>query len=74
MNLNTKQKQTRRHRKHIFGYQGKGVGGKLGVWGEQMQTTTYKTDKQQSLTYSTGNYIQYLVISCNGKEYEKEYT
>ena len=26
------------------------------------------------LLYSTGNYIQYLVISHNGKEYEKECT
>ena len=25
------------------------------------------------LLYSTGNYIQYPVISCNGKEYEKEW-
>ena len=25
------------------------------------------------LLYSTGNYIQYLVINHNGKEYEKEY-
>ena len=26
------------------------------------------------LKYSTGNYIQYLVINHNGKEYEKEHT
>ena len=25
------------------------------------------------LLYSTGNYIQYPVITYNGKEYEKEY-
>ena len=25
------------------------------------------------LLHSTGNYIQYLVINHNGKEYEKEY-
>ena len=25
-------------------------------------------DKQQGPTYSTGNYIQYPVINCNGKE------
>ena len=31
-------------------------------------------DKQKGPTvYSTGNYIQYLVIKHNGKEYEKEY-
>ena len=28
----------------------------------------------KALLYSTGNYIQYLVINHNGKEYEKEYT
>ena len=28
----------------------------------------------KNLLYSTGNYIQYLVINCNGKEYEEEYT
>ena len=33
MNLFTKQKQTHRHRKQIYGYQrGKGGRGKLGVW------------------------------------------
>ena len=46
----------------------------LGGWDQQMQTIIYKTDKQQGPTvYSTGNYIQYPVINCNGKEYEKEY-
>ena len=28
----------------------------------------YRTDKQQVLLYGTGNYIQYPVISHNGKE------
>ena len=27
----------------------------------------------KALLYSTGNYVQYPVISHNGKEYEKEY-
>ena len=31
---------------------------KVGVWGEQIQTTTYKIDKQQGPTVcSIGNYI-----------------
>ena len=34
-------------------------------------TTIYKIDKQQGPTYSTGNYIQYLVITYTGKESEK---
>ena len=28
-------------------------------------------DKQQGPSGNTGNYIQYLVINHNGKEYEK---
>ena len=32
----------------------------------------YKINSKD-LPYSTGNYIQYLVITCNGKESEKEY-
>ena len=39
-----------------------------------MQTLICRMDKQQDPTYSTGKYIQYPVISHNGKEYEKEYT
>ena len=29
-------------------------------------------DKQQGPTYSTGNYIQFLLMKHNEKEYEKE--
>ena len=52
MNLFTKQKQTYRYRKQTYGYQrGKVVGReKLGVWDQQIQTTIYKTDKQQGPT------------------------
>ena len=35
------------------------------------QITIYKISKD--LLYSTGNYTQYLVITSNGKEIEKEY-
>ena len=47
-----KTKQTHRHRKQIYGYQrGKGSGrDKLGVWDEQIYTTTHKIDKQQGFT------------------------
>ena len=38
-----------------------------------MQAIIYRMNKQQVLVYSTGNYIQYSVINCNGKEYKKEY-
>ena len=45
----------------------------MGVWSSQMQAIIYRMNKQQVLLYSTGNYIQYSVINCNGKEYKKEY-
>ena len=42
---------------------------KLGVWDYHMQTTVSKIDKQQGPTENTGSYIQYLVITYNGREY-----
>ena len=68
----TKQKQTHRHRKQTYCYQRRKGGGrdKLGVWDQHVHTTIYKVDKHD-LLYSTGNYIQYLVITYNGKESEK---
>ena len=42
----------------------------LGVRDYQIHTTVYKTDKQQGHVFSTGNYIQYLVITYNGKKLE----
>ena len=47
----------------------------LEVWNQRMQNIIYINimDKQQVLLYSTGNYIQHLVMNHNGKEYEKEY-
>ena len=44
---------------------------KLGIWDQQIHTTIYKINKD--LLYSAGKYIQYLVITYNGKESEKEY-
>ena len=68
MNLFTKQKQTHRHRKQIYDYQrgmGGGVNWDLGI--NRYTTTIHKIDKQQA-----GNLLQYLVITYNGKESEKE--
>ena len=45
----------------------------MGVLDQQMQTNMYSIDKQQSPTIQPRIYIQYLVINCNRKEYEKEY-
>ena len=52
MNLFTKQKQTHSHRKQIYDYQGE-MGwerDKLGVWDQQIQSTTYEIDGQQGPT------------------------
>ena len=48
---------------------------KLGVWDWQWQmyNTIQKIENNKDLPYSTGNYIQYLIINYNGKELEKEY-
>ena len=40
---------------------------KLGVWDSQIHTTIHKINGKD-LLYSTGNYIQYLVKNCDGKE------
>ena len=64
MNLFTKQKQTHRHRKQTYGYQGgKGVReDKLGVRDQQIQTTIFKIDKQQRPTIQ---HKELYSISCS---------
>ena len=52
MNLGTKQKWTYRHRDQTCGCQGE-MGRErdgLGVWGWQMQTITFRMNKQQTPT------------------------
>ena len=44
----------------------------LGVWGQQMQITIYRMDKQQCPTVKQGCCIQYPVINHTRKEYEKD--
>ena len=42
---------------------------KLGVWDELMPYIPYINEiKNKVLQHSTGNYIQYLVITYNGKK------
>ena len=73
MNLFTKQKQTHRPRKQIYGYQR----GKWKIWINDeseissLYSTMYKINNK-GLLFSTGNYIQYLVTTCNGKKSKKE--
>ena len=52
MNLFTKQKQTYRYWKQIYGYQRENVGGrdKSGAWDEHTHTTIYKIDNKQGPT------------------------
>ena len=45
---------------------------KLEVWDEQIHTTMHIIDKQQGPTVQTRNYIQYPIITYNGKKSEKE--
>ena len=66
MNLFTKLKQTHRHRKQPYGYQ-RGGGRINQEFGIKTHTQIHKTDNQQGPTYSTENYIHYLVITYNGR-------
>ena len=74
MNLSTKQKQTHRHREQPCGCQGGGGGGGMDwEFGISRCKLVYREwINSKVLLHSTGNYIQYPVISHNGKEYEKE--
>ena len=66
-------KQTHRLREQNYGYQGGRVG--EGIVRESridMYTLLYfKWITNEDLLYSTGNYVQYLVITYNGKELKK---
>ena len=75
MNLFTKQKQTHSYRKQIYGYQrGKGEGRINQEFGISRCKLLYiEWIKNKVLLYSTGNCTQYFVITCKGKEPEKEY-
>ena len=59
-------------RKQTYGYQRGSGGGLNEELGISRYTLLYiKKADNQVLLYSTGDHIQYLVITCNGKEYEK---
>ena len=71
MNLFTTQKQAHRYKGKIMVTKGEKEGrDKLRISDEQIHTTVYKINK--NLLNSTESYIQYLVITYNGKEFEKE--
>ena len=62
MNI-TKQKQTHRCRKQMNGYHSgeERKRGKMGIQHQEIQTTTYKIDKD--ILYSIRNYSRYPVIT-----------
>ena len=73
MNLFAKQKQAHRNRNHTYDYRrGKGGGGINQEYRINKYTLPYiKQINNKDLLYSTGNYIQYLIITYNGKELRK---
>ena len=61
-----KQEQTHRHREQACGCQG----GRTGILGLADEIYLYiEWIKNEVLQYGTGNFIQYLGINHNGKEY-----
>ena len=80
MNLFIKQKYTHRHRKQTYDYQREQQaqeGVKVGEINQEFGINInallcIKQINYKDLLYSTGNYIQYLAITYNGKESEKE--
>ena len=62
------------NRVQTCGCQGEGLVGRegLGVW-NRCKLVCIGWINHKVLLNSTENYIQYLVINHNGKEYEKEY-
>ena len=71
MNLSITQKETHRHREQISSGRG---GGRGMDWEFVISKLLYiERINTKVLLYSTGNYIQYPVISHNGKDNEKEY-
>ena len=72
MNLFTKQKETHRHRKQSYGCQRGNWGGINWEFGINRNTLLcIKQINNKDLLYNTRNYIQYPVITYNGKESEK---
>ena len=72
MSLSTKQKQTHRHRNQTCGCQGEGratEGWESGISRCKLSHVEWISNK--ALLYSTGNYIQYPVISHNRKNIKK---
>ena len=63
MNVFIKPKQTQRRKKRTWLPKGKAHRAKLEIWDQQIHTTYIKQITNKDLLYSTGNNIQYLVIT-----------
>ena len=80
MNLST-EKKNHGHGEQTSGCQGgggaEGGGGRSGMDWEfgisRCKLLHLEWKSNESLLYSTGNYVHYPVINHNGKEYEKEH-
>ena len=74
MNKLTKQKQSHRRRKQTWLLWGKGRRGICWEIGIDIYTILYtKQITNKDLLYSTGNYIQYSVMTYMGKEPKEEW-
>ena len=73
MHLYTKQKQTHRHRKLMVtqGEKGGGINQEYRI--KRYKLLYIKQISNKDLLYSTWNYIQYLLITYNGKQSENIY-
>ena len=73
MNVSMKQKQIHRHREQTCGcHRGGGGGGVDWEFGISRCKPLCIGRINKFLLYSTGNHIQYLLISHNGREHKKE--
>ena len=71
MNLSMEQKQTHGHREQTCGCQGGGSGRECD-FGVRCKLLHLEWKSNEVLLYSTGNYIQSLVMEHDGRCYEKK--
>ena len=71
MNLSTEQKQTHRHGEQTCGCQGGGSGMDWSFGVSRCKLLHLEWIRNEVLLYSTGNYIQSLVIEHDRRQYEK---
>ena len=73
MNLSIEHKQTQRHREQMCGCQGRG-GRSLMNWEfgvNRCQLLRLEWMSSEVLLYTTGNYIQFIGMNHDGRQYKK---